>query len=56
MVWAVVHIYSLIGFANRLFVVLGWVVAFATKKRQVRVFPTQPTQPTQEKAAKAKAP
>ena len=55
-VWAVVHIYSLIGFANRLFVVLGWVVAFATKKRQVRVFPTQPTQPTQEKAAKAKAP
>ena len=50
MVWAVVHIYFLIGFANRLFVVLGWVVAFATKKRQVRVFPTP------EKAAKAKAP
>jgi len=49
-IWAVVHIYSLIGFANRLFVVLGWVVAFATKKRQVRVFPTQPTQ---GKAAKA---
>src|SRR5579872_5941214 len=53
MVWAVVHIYSLIGFANRFFVVLGWMVAFATKKRQVRVFPTQPTQ---DKAAKAKAP
>jgi NADH dehydrogenase len=52
-VWAVVHIYFLIGFANRLFVVLGWVVAFATKKRQVRVFPTQPPQ---DKAAKAKAP
>ena len=46
-VWAVVHIYFLIGFANRLFVVLGWGVAFLTKQRQVRVFPGQ------ERAAKA---
>ena len=52
-VWAVAQIYFLIGFANQFFVVLGWVVAFATKKRQVRVFPTQPPQ---DKAAKAKAP
>ena len=45
--WAVVHIYFLIGFANRFFVVLEWGVAFLTKRRQVRVFPGQ------EKAARA---
>ena len=39
--WAVVHIYFLIGFANRFFVVLEWGVAFVTKRRQVRVFPGQ---------------
>jgi hypothetical protein len=36
-----VHIYFLIGFANRFFVVLQWGVAFLTKRRQVRVFPGQ---------------
>jgi NADH dehydrogenase len=41
--WAVVHIYFLIGFANRLFVVLQWGIAFLTKRRQVRVFPSQET-------------
>jgi hypothetical protein len=41
-----VHIYFLIGFANRLFVILEWGVAFLTKRRQVRVFPGQ------ERAAK----
>src|SRR6184192_395161 len=40
-VWAVVHIYFLIGFANRFFVMLQWVLAFLTKRRQVRVFPGQ---------------
>jgi NADH dehydrogenase len=40
-VWAAVHIYFLIGFANRLFVMLQWGVAFLTKRRQVRVFPGQ---------------
>jgi NADH:ubiquinone reductase (H+-translocating) len=45
-VWAAVHIYFLIGFANRLFVILEWGVAFLTKRRQVRVFPGQ------EKAAR----
>jgi NADH dehydrogenase len=39
LVWAGVHIYSLIGFANRLFVMLQWAVAFLTKRRQVRTFP-----------------
>ena len=38
---AVVHIYFLIGFANRFFVMLQWVLTFLTKRRQVRVFPGQ---------------
>lgn len=38
LVWAGVHIYFLIGFANRLFVLLQWGFAFLTKRRQVRVF------------------
>jgi len=40
-VWAAVHIYFLIGFANRFFVLMSWGVAFLTKRRQVRVFPGQ---------------
>ena len=46
-VWAAVHIYFLIGFANRFFVVLEWGITFLTKPRQVRVFPGQ------ERAARA---
>jgi NADH dehydrogenase len=42
-VWAAVHIYFLIGFANRFFVVLQWGITFLTKRRQVRVFPGQET-------------
>jgi NADH:ubiquinone reductase (H+-translocating) len=41
LVWAVVHVYFLIGFANRFFVLLQWGFAFVTKRRQVRVFPGQ---------------
>ena len=40
--WATVHIYFLIGFANRLFVLLQWGFDFLTKRRQVRVLPTEP--------------
>jgi NADH dehydrogenase len=40
-VWAIIHIYFLIGFANRLFVLLQWGFAFVTKRRQVRIFPSQ---------------
>jgi NADH dehydrogenase len=36
-VWAGVHIYFLIGFANRLFVLLQWGFDFLTKRRRVRV-------------------
>ena len=46
LLWAVVHIYFLIGFANRLFVVLQWGLDFLTKHRQVRVFPAE--QPSAE--------
>ena len=41
-IWVVVHIYFLIGFANRLFVLLQWSLAFITKRRQVRIFPSPP--------------
>jgi len=40
-VWAVVHIYFLIGFANRFFVLLQWGLAFATKRRWVRILTSQ---------------
>ncbi len=42
-VWAVVHVYFLIGFANRFFVLLQWGFAFLTKRRRVRVLPLQPS-------------
>jgi NADH dehydrogenase len=41
LVWAGIHIYSLIGFANRFFVMLQWAASFVSKRRQVRIFPTQ---------------
>ena len=41
LVWALVHIYFLIGFANRLFVLLQWGLAFITKRRQVRILTSQ---------------
>jgi hypothetical protein len=44
-----VHIYFLIGFANRFFVMLQWVLTFLTKRRQVRVFPEERS--TGERAA-----
>jgi NADH dehydrogenase len=40
-VWALVHIYFLIGFANRFFVLSQWALVFLTKRRQVRIFPSQ---------------
>lgn len=42
LLWAGVHIYFLIGFANRLFVLLQWGLAFVTKRRQVRILPGEP--------------
>jgi len=40
--WAIVHIYFLIGFANRLFVLLQWGLDFLTKRRRVRVLSVEP--------------
>src|SRR5437762_2203225 len=40
--WAGVHIYFLIGFANRLFVLLQWGFDFLTKRRRVRVRKSNP--------------
>lgn len=40
--WAMVHIYFLIGFANRFFVLLQWGLAFLTKRHRVRVLPVEP--------------
>ena len=39
MLWAGVHIYFLIGFANRLLVMLQWGISFVTKRRGVRILP-----------------
>lgn len=44
LVWAGVHIYFLIGFANRLFVTLQWGLAFLTKRRRVRILPEEGAQ------------
>jgi NADH dehydrogenase len=43
LLWASVHIYFLIGFANRLFVLLQWGFDFLTKRRRVRVLSENPT-------------
>ncbi len=37
--WLSIHIYFLIGFANRLLVMLQWGISFWTKRRGVRIFP-----------------
>lgn len=43
LLWAGVHIYFLIGFANRLFVLLQWGFSFLTERRQVRILPAEPS-------------
>src|SRR5262249_30447132 len=39
LVWIAIHIYFLIGFANRLLVTLRWAMSFLTKRRGVRILP-----------------
>jgi len=39
LMWIAIHIYFLIGFANRLLVMLQWSISFWTKRRGVRIFP-----------------
>jgi len=38
LLWACVHIYSLIGYANRFFVLSHWAIAFLTKRRHERTY------------------
>ena len=42
LLWGGVHIYFLIGYANRFFVMTQWVLSFLLKRREVRIFPGQP--------------
>jgi NADH dehydrogenase len=37
--WAVIHIYFLIGFTNRLLVTIQWLISFVTNRRGVRILP-----------------
>ena len=46
LLWVGIHIYFLIGFANRLLVMLQWSFSFWTKRRGVRIFPRDPTNST----------
>lgn len=39
LLWAGIHIYFLIEFANRLLVTLQWAISFVTKRRAVRILP-----------------
>jgi NADH dehydrogenase len=39
LLWAGVHIYFLIGFANRLLVMAQWAISFITRQRGVRILP-----------------
>lgn len=44
LLWAGIHIYFLIGFANRLLVTLQWGISFVTKRRGVRILPLAQTE------------
>ena len=52
LLWAGVHVYFLIGFANRLFVTLRWLVQFVTQQHGVGAIaaPTGTTRPRMDKA------
>lgn len=49
LLWIGIHIYFLIGFANRLLVLLQWSVSFWTKRRGVRIFPLERGEASTEK-------
>ena len=46
LLWIGVHIYFLIGFANRLLVMLQWGISFVTKRRGVRILPFEQSEKT----------
>ena len=46
LLWIGVHIYFLIGFANRLLVMIQWGMSFVTKRRGVRILPSSQSENT----------
>jgi len=58
LLWLGVHIYFLVGFANRLLVMIQWGLSFLTKRRGVRILsqrqwflgPTSPNDPQRERS------
>ncbi len=52
LLWAGVHIYFLVGFANRLLVTLQWATSFITNRRGLRILPLAPAEGTQEGSAR----
>ena len=46
LLWIGVHIYFLIGFANRLLVMIQWGISFVTKRRGVRILPSSQSENT----------
>ena len=53
--WLTVHILYLIGFANRLFVLMQWAISFWTNKRDVRILPSGADEESQLSPANAPA-
>ena len=51
LLWIGVHIYFLIGFANRLLVMLQWGISFLTKRRGVRILPLAQSENTHSDTA-----
>jgi NADH dehydrogenase len=58
MLWLVVHLFYLIGFQNRLLVVLRWTISFVTRGRGARLIlePTPPAEPVSSRPPPARAP
>jgi len=56
LLWLSVHIFYLIGFANRLLVMTRWAIAFLSNQRQVRVFPPDAAQQRTAQGAEALGP
>ncbi|HYM00714.1 MAG TPA: NAD(P)/FAD-dependent oxidoreductase [Blastocatellia bacterium] len=54
-IWIGVHIFFLIGFANRLLVMLQWSISFLTKRRGVRIFPMSDRTAVRDREAKTAA-
>ncbi len=45
LVWGVAHLYLLVGFQNRLLVILRWLCAYLTFRRGARIIPEAADRP-----------